>query len=113
MRIFDDVVVPDIGSDTAFDVPLVAQTFSDTHPGLSEGSVHPIPSVALMLRGAQGNAIGGRGFIIFDVTPGIATIKIDALVIPPLGKDKLLLGPDGGTIRSLHVVSDWDNETSP
>lgn len=40
---------------------------------------------------------------------GTATTNIDVLIIPALGKDKLLL--DNCTMQALHAILDWDNDT--
>lgn len=71
--------------------------------------IHPIPPGALMLKGAQGDAIHVHGYIYFDVTLGTATASIDALVISYPGKDELII--DNRAMRSLHAVLDWDSET--
>lgn len=51
-----------------------------------------------------------RGIINLYILLGGAITKVDALAIPSLSKDKLLL--DNGTRHALHTLLDCDNESS-
>jgi len=83
--------VSDITIDAAADVPCVSATFIRRHVTLDANHVRPVPSEAINLRSVDGPVLEVVGYIRFDLTLGRTTLPIEALVLPHLGPDKVLL----------------------
>ena len=87
----DGVTIHGITIDTATDVPCIAQPFINSHLALILKPIHPNPPVALQLKSAQGAAMLIQGYIKFNLTSGESTVPVEAVVIPHLGTDTILL----------------------
>ena len=53
--------------------------------------VRQVPAGAIQLNSADGSALEILGYIRFNLTLGEITLPVEALVLPNLGPDKMLL----------------------
>ena len=94
--------------DTASDVTCVSLSFLKRHPSLSFAQLEPVPSSCLSLSAANGAPLTILGFLSFTVKLGDLSRRIDALVVPSLGPDQILL--DNDAMSRFGAVLDWKNE---
>lgn len=95
--------------DTATDVSVVSLSWLKSHPSLRSTTLNPVPPSAVSLRAANGLPIHVLGFIAFPLTLGGITCTVNALVVPSLGPDSLLL--DNNVMSEFGAVLDWDHQT--
>ena len=101
--------IPEATIDTAADVPCISAKFIQSHPILSSRGIHPIPPPAINLRSADGSALTSTRFTRFSLTIGDITKPVEALVLPTLGPDPLLL--DNSITSAFGAALRWDSET--
>ena len=104
----DDQFVREMTIDTASDVTCVSLSYLKRHPTLSFAHLEPIPSSSMNLSGPDGSPMQILGFISFTVRLGTISRRVDALVVPCLGPDQILL--DNDVMSGFGAVLDWDNE---
>ena len=100
--------VPDLTIDTACDITCVSLLFLKRHPTLHKAQIEPVPPSCMSLSAANGSPLEITGFISLSVTLGDITRRIDALVIPSLGPDQILL--DNDVMSRFGAVLDWENQ---
>jgi len=88
----DNYPVPAITVDTATDISVVSQAWLMSHPTLRSVTIQPVPPTAVALRAANGSPLDILGFVIFSLTLSTITHEVEALVVPSLGPDSILLG---------------------
>lgn len=105
----DGVSVQELTIDTASDVTCVSTSFLERHPTLSFALMEPVPpSSRMQLRTANGGPLNVLGFISFTVKLGDVSRRVEALVVPSLGPDQILL--DNDVMSRFGAVLDWNNE---
>jgi len=100
--------VSDLTIDTAADVPCISASFIKSHPILQHLPLKPVPAGAIQLNSADGSALEILGYIRFNLTLGDITLPVEALVLPNLGPDKMLL--DNSIMNAFGAVLDWCGE---
>ena len=100
--------VSDLTIDTAADVPCISASFIKSHPILQHLPLKPVPAGAIQLNSADGSALEILGYIRFNLTLGEITLPVEALVLPNLGPDKMLL--DNSIMNAFGAVLDWCGE---
>ena len=98
----------DLTIDTAADVPCISASFIKSHPKLQHLPLKPVPPGAIQLNSADGSALEILGYIRFNLTLGDITLPVEALVLPNLGPDKMLL--DNSIMNAFGAVLDWCGE---
>ena len=83
--------VPAITVDTATDVSVVSHAWLMSHPTLRSVTIQPVPPTAVALRAANGSSLNVLGLVVFSLTLGTTTHDAEALVVPSLGPDSILL----------------------
>ena len=101
--------MPEITLNTAADVSVISHAWFMSHPTLRAITIQPVPHAAVALRAANGSPLNIRGFVIFSLTLGTITHDVEALVVPSLGPDSLLL--DNNVMSTVGAVLDWENQT--
>ena len=100
--------VSDLTIDTAADVPCISASFIQSHPSLRKLPLKPVPPGAIQLNSADGSALEILGYIRFNLTLGDITLPVEALVLPNLGPDKMLL--DNSIMNAFGAILDWGGE---
>ena len=77
--------------DTATDVSVVSHAWLMSHPTFRSVTIQPVPPTAVALRAANGSPLNVLGFVVFSLTLGTITHDVEALVVPSLGPDSILL----------------------
>ena len=104
----EDYPVPAITVDTATDVPVVSHAWLMSHPTLRSVTTQPVPPNAVALRAANGSSLNVLGFVVFSLNLGTITHDVEALVVPSLGPDSILL--DNSVMSIFGAVLDWKNQ---
>ena len=78
------------------------------HPTLCKARVETVPPSCMSLSAANGSSLEILGFITLSLTLGDITHRIDALVIPSLGPDQILL--DNDVMSLFGAILDWKNQ---
>ena len=104
----EDYPVPAITVDAATDVAVVSHAWLMSHPTLRSVTIQPVPPIAVTLRAANGSPSNVLGFIVFSFTLGTITHDVEALVVPSLGPDSILL--DNSVMSIFAAVLDWENQ---
>ena len=71
-------------------------------------TIQPVPPTAFALRAANGSSLNVLGFVVFSLTLGTITHDVEALVVPSLGPDSVLL--DNSVMFIFGAVLDWENQ---
>ena len=100
--------VDHITIDTACDIPCISHAFIRRHNTLKDAEISPVPPGAINLRSADGSALKIKGYIRFELTLGELTLPVEALVLPTLGPDNMLL--DNSIMGAFGGVLDWQAE---
>ena len=100
--------VSEITVDTASDVSCVASTFLQAHSTLRNSCLKQVPPDCMSLRAANGSPIHVLGFVTLQITLGDVSRPVDALVIPSLGPDQILL--DNATMARFGAVLNWKRQ---
>ena len=104
----EDYPVPAITVDTATDVSVVSHPWLMSHQTLRSVTTQPVPPTAVALRVANGASLNVLGFIVFSLALGTITHDVQALVVPSLGPDSILL--DNSVMSIFGAVFDWENQ---
>ena len=104
----EDYPVPAITVDTATDVSAVSHAWLMSHPTLRSVIIQPVPPTAVALRAANGSPLNVIGFVVFSLPLGTITHYVEALIVPSLGPDSVLL--DNGVMTIFGAVLDWENQ---
>ena len=83
----------------------MARTFIDNHEKLRKKRIFPIPLGAISLRSADGTPLEVLGCIHFTLKLGNKSLPVEALVLPHLGPDAMLI--DNSIIKSFRAKLDW------
>lgn len=78
------------------------------HTMLKNTEILPVPPGAINLRSADGSALKIKGYARFELTLGEITLPVEALVLPTLGPDNMLL--DNRIMGAFGGVLDWQAE---
>ena len=73
------------------DIPCVAKTFIDNHEKLRNKRIVPIPPGAISLHSADGTPLKILGYIRFTLKLGYKSLPVEALVLPHLGTNAMLV----------------------
>lgn len=97
--------VDQITIDTACDIPCLSHEFMRRHATLKHTEILPVPPGAINLRSADGSALKIKGYARCDLTLGEITLPVEALVLPTLGPDNMLL--DNSIMGAFGGILDW------
>ena len=86
----------------------VALTFLKAHPTLGKCRLKTVPPARMLMCAANGPTLQVLGFVTLRITLGDVSRLVDALVIPSLGPDQLLL--DNATMTNLGAILDWKRQ---
>ena len=104
----EDYPVPAITVDAATDVSVVYHAWLTSHPTLRSLTIQPVPPTAVALRAATGSWLNVLGFVVFSLTLSTITHDVEALVVPSLRPDSILL--DNIVMSIFGAVLDWENQ---
>ena len=100
----EDYPVPVIIVDTATDVSVVSHASLKSHPTLRSVIIQSVPPTTVALRAANGSPLNVLGFVDFSLTLGTITYDVEALVVPSLGPDSILLDNSVMSILELSLI---------
>ena len=104
----EDNIEHQLTIDSATDIPCISKTFIDKHEKLRQKCIFPIPPGAISLRSADGSPLQILGYIRFTLKLGNKSLPVEALVLPHLGPDVMLL--DNSIMKSFGAKLDWSTE---
>ena len=104
----EDNIEHQLTIDSATDIPCISKTFIDKHEKLRQKCIFPIPPGAISLRSADGSPLQILGYIRFTLKLGNKSLPVEALVLPHLGPDIMLL--DNSIMKSFGAKLDWLTE---
>ena len=104
----EDNIEHQLTIDSATDIPCISKTFIDKHEKLRQKCICPIPPGAISLRSADGSPLQILGYIRFTLKLGDKSLPVEALVLPHLGPDIMLL--DNSIMKSFGAKLDWLTE---
>ena len=104
----NDYPAHDVTIDTATDVPCISVHFVQTHPTMKDTEIFAVPPGAINLSSADGSPLQILGYVRFRLTLGDITLPVEALVLPSLGPDIMLL--DNTIMGAFGGVLDWSTE---
>ena len=104
----EDNIEHQLTIDSATDIPCISKTFIDKHEKLRQKCIFPIPPGAISLRSADGSPLQILGYIRFTLKLGDKSLPVEALVLPHLGPDIMLL--DNSIMKSFGAKLDWLTE---
>ena len=104
----EDNIEHQLTIDSATDIPCISKTFIDKHEKLRQKCIFPIPPGAISLRSADGSPLQILGYIRFTLKLGNKSLPVEALVLPHLGPDIMLL--DNSIMKSFGAKLDWSTE---
>ena len=84
------------------------KTFIDKHEKLRQKCIFPIPSGAISLRSEDGSPLQILGYVRFTLKLGNKSLPVEALVLPHLGPEVMLL--DNSIMKSFGAKIDWSSE---
>ena len=90
--------------DFAVDIPCMSKTFIDNHEKLRHKRTFPVPIGAISLHSADGSPLEILGCVRFTNK----LLPVEALVLPPLGPDVMLI--DNSIMKSFGAKLDWTTE---
>ena len=90
------------------DIPCIPKTFIDNHEKLRNERILPVPSGAISLYSADGSPLEILGCVRFTLKLGNKPLPVEALVLPHLGPDVMLI--DNRIIKSFGAKLDWTTE---
>ena len=99
---------PDVTIDTALDVPCISVKFVQTYPTFNSTGILAVPVGAITLSSADGSPLKRLGYIRFQLTLGDITLPVEALVLPSVGPDIMLL--DNTIMGAFGAILDWSTE---
>ena len=86
----------------------MSKTFIDKHEKLRQKCIFPIPPGAISLRSADGSPLQILGYVCFTLKLGNKSLPVEALVLPHLGPDVMLL--DNSIMKSFEAKLDSASE---
>ena len=95
--------------DSATDILCIAKTFVDGREKLRNKRIFPIPANAISLHSADGTPLEILGYIHFTLKLGNKSLPEEALVLPHLGPDAMLIG--NSIMKSFRAKLDWAAES--
>ena len=104
----EDNVEHQLTIDSATDIPCISKTFIDKHEKLRQKCIFPIPPGAISLRSADGSPLQILGYVRFTLKLGNKSLPVEALVLPHLGPDVMIL--DNSIMKSSGAKLDWARE---
>ena len=104
----EDNIEHQLTIDSATDIPCISKTFIDKHEKLRQKCIFPIPPGAISLRSADGSPLQILGYVRFTLKLGNKSLPVEALVLPHLGPDVMLL--DNSIMKSFGAKLDWSTE---
>ena len=104
----EDNIEHQLTIDSAMDIPCISKTFIDKHEKLRQKCIFPIPPGAISLRSADGSPLQILGYVRFTLKLGNKSLPVEALVLPHLGPDVMLL--DNSIMKSFGAKLDWSTE---
>ena len=104
----EDNIEHQLTIDSATDIPCISKTFIDKHEKLRQKCIFPIPPGAISLRSADGSPLQILGYVRFTLKLGNKSLPVEALVLPHLGPDVMLL--DNSIMKSFGAKLDWARE---
>ena len=104
----EDNIEHQLTIDSATDIPCMSKTFIDKHEKLRQRCIFPIPPGAIFFRSADGSPLQILGYVCFTLKLGNKSLPVEALVLPHLGPDVMLL--DNSIMKSFETKLDWASE---
>ena len=104
----NDYPVHNVTIDTATDVPCIFVHFVQTLPTMKDTQIFLVLPGAINLSSADGSPLTMLEYVRFQLTLGDITLPAEALVLPSLGPDIMLL--DNTTMGAFGGVLDWGIE---
>ena len=105
----NDYPANNVTIDTATDVPCISVHFVQTHLTMKDTQILGVPPGAINLSSADGSPLKILGYVRFQLTLlGDITLPVEALVLPSLGPDIMLL--DNTIMGAFGGVLDWSTE---
>ena len=104
----EDNIEHQLTIDSATDIPCISKTFIDEHEKLRQKRIFPVPPGAISLRSADGSPLEILGYVRFTLELGNKSLPVEALVLPHLGPDVMLL--DSSVMKSFGAKLDWTTE---
>ena len=104
----EDNIEHQLTIDSATDIPCISKTFIDKHEKLRQKCIFPIPPGAISLRSADGSPLQILGYVRCTLKLGNKSLPVEALVLPHLGPDVMLL--DNSIMKSFGAKLDWSSE---
>ena len=95
--------------DSATDIPCIAKTFIDNDEKLRHHRISPILPNAILLHSADGTRLEILGCIGFTLKLDNKSLPVEALVLPHLGPDAMLI--DNSIIKAFRAKLDWAAES--
>ena len=106
--IVNGLAVSGLAVDSTSVITCVSLLFFKQRPTLCKARVEAVPPSCMSLSAANGSSLEILGFIELSLTLGDITCRIDALVIPSLGPDQILL--DNYVMSRFGAILDWKNQ---
>ena len=94
--------------DTATDVTCISVHFVQTHSTMKDTQFFSVPPGAINLSSADGSPLYISGYVRFQLVLGDTSLPVEALVLPSLGPDIMLL--DNTIMCAFGGVLDWSTE---
>ena len=104
----EDNIEHQLTIDSATDIPRISKTFIDKHEKLIQKRIFPVPPGAISLRSDDGSPLKILGYVRFSLKLGNKSLPVEALVLPHLGPDVMLL--DNSIMKSFGAKLDWTTE---
>ena len=104
----EDNIEHQLPIDSATDIPCISKTFIDRHENLRQKRIFPVPPGAILLRSADGSPLKILGCVRFTLKLGNKSLPVEALVLPHLGPDVMLL--DNSIMKKIGAKLDWTTE---
>ena len=104
----EDNIEHQLTINSATDIPCISKTFIDKHEKLRQKCIFPVPPGAISLRSADGSPLKILGYIRFTLKLGNKSLPVEALVLPHLGPDVMLL--DNSIMKSFGAKLNWTTE---
>ena len=104
----EDNIEHQLTIDSATDIPCMSKTFIDKHEKLRQKRIFPVPPGAISLRSADGSPLKILGYVRFTLKLGNKSLPVEALVLPHLGPDVILL--DNSIMKFFGAKLDWTTE---
>ena len=104
----EDNIEHQLTIDSATDIPCISKTFIDKHEKLRQKCIFLVPPGAISPRSADGSPLKIVGCVRFTLKLGNKSLPVEALVLPHLGPDVMLL--DNSIMNSFGAILNWTAE---